>query len=737
MMLLLTVIVLLVLIFLSRMIYISYSYYRDTIVMQQEQHLLTIAKSAAKSLELYVEGKVDNLKIIANNPSFQKQLYSFVKGDISQSDLNLLQAFYTVQEKEIETVGLYDKNGKPIYQYPSHQNVKSADLSFVNNSDINHVVQTQQAYIGNVYKGITGDFVIDILQPVFYKNQFVGIITSSIGLNTMYELLVKLIKVGEKGYVMVKDKEGIILMHPVKEQVGTHVINMRKKRHPDLDYSELERLINRQLTGEEGTMIYHSYWWPDNKLVKVKKLTGFAPGHIGNDFWVVATPMSYEEIAEPIKENLISILRIALIFIVMFSGSIFIIIKMQKNKEALEIETRYLKELNETTEELRKSEDQLQHSQKIQTIGTLTGGIAHEFNNLLTPILGYAELMMEDLSSKSHLYEDVNEIYEAAKKAKELIEQILIFSRRDNNTTQYKPVQINQLIKETLKLVKPILPSTIDVIENLDDCGYILANSTQIHQVIFNLCTNAYHAMKERGGLLEISMHLVNQADEEILHDDNFSNGPHVKLSIKDTGSGMDQETMRQVFDPFFTTKGVGEGTGLGLSVVHGIVSTHNGKITVESKLGIGSVFNVYLPQIRVQYKDLEKNNDIILKGNETILLVDDDPSIVNMMKKGLEQLGYQVIVETDSLKAMKNFKKNPYKFNIIITDQTMPQLKGVELAEKAKSIYPEIRVILMTGFVNEVVEKYIKSSIIDDYIIKPILLTKVSQKIRRVLIKR
>ncbi|MTI58540.1 MAG: response regulator [Firmicutes bacterium] len=737
MMIFLIIFVFLVLIFLGRMIYVSYTYYRDTMVIQQEQHLLTIAKSTARNLELFVVGKADNLKIIAGNPKFQKRLNVFVKDGIAQPDISSIKAFYEVQKKEIQSVALYDDKGKLIYHCSGGTNIKISEQVYNSvdsgNNDVNYVLKTQQSYIGSVYQGIRGDFVFNILQPVFYKERFIGILVATINLNTLYNHLVKPVKVGKKGYVMVKDKKGIILMHPVKEQIGTHVIMKRKEKYPGLNFTELKNLIKRQLTGKEGTAVYHSYWWPDSKLVMVKKLTGFAPAHIGDDFWIVATPMSYEEIADPIKENLLSTLLIAGGFIIIFSSCIFLIIKIQKNKEALEIETKYLKELNETTDELRKSEAQLRHSQKIQTIGTLTGGIAHEFNNLLTPILGYAELMLKDLSQENYWYEDINEIYEAAKKSKELIKQILIFSHRDNNK-HYKPVKINELIKETLKLVKSILPSNIDIIENFEDCGYILANPTQINQVIFNLCTNAYDAMKKQGGLLEISMYLIDKDDENILNNEDFSSKKYVKISVKDTGCGMKEKVMHQIFDPFFTTKAVGEGTGLGLSVVHGIVASHNGKIFVESKIGKGSVFNVYFPQMEGQYVDLQNNNNIVLKGNETILLIDDDPSIVNMMKKRLEKLGYKIIAQTNSLKALKIFKKNPPRFQLIITDQTMHHLNGIGLAEKAKAIYPEIKVILMTGFVNEPVKDYINSPLIDDYIIKPVLLNELSQKIRRVL---
>ncbi len=721
---------------LSRMVYLSYTDYRDTIVAQQQEQLLTIAKSIARSLELYIEEKTNSLKMIANNPTFQKQLDLLLTNHILESDIYPLKAFYEAQNEEIETISLLDSKGAAIYRYVSDKNSHKADVS-TNHPDVDYVLREHKPYVGNVYKNSAGYFVINILEPVFYQEQFRGILMISIDLNVVYNRLVQPVRAGEKGYVMVKDNEGTILMHPAEEQIGIHVLKTRKERYPDLDFSELEGLINNQMKGKEGAEVYHSYWWPDNKLVKVKKLNAYAPANVGNDFWIVAVPMSYKEIADPIQENLFSILRIVFIFILMFSGSIFVIVRMQKNKKALEIETRYLKELNKATEELRRSEAQLQHSQKLQTIGTLTGGIAHEFNNLLTPILGYSEIILRDLPRESELYEDITEIYDTSKKAKELIEQILIFSRRENKTLQYKPVQINQLIKGTLKLVRSALPSTIDIVENTgEDCGYVWASPTQIHQVIINLCTNAYHAMKERGGILEIHTQVVSREKEVILKNSNLSDGAYIKISVKDTGCGMTKEMMNQIFDPFFTTKAVGEGTGLGLSVVHGIISNHKGEIVVESEWGVGSIFNVYLPQMEAASDDVSFSDHVILKGNETILIVDDEPKVVKMMKKKLEQLGYRVCAETNSVEALKNFRTHSHKFDLIMTDQAMPHLKGIELAEKMKEIRPDIKILLITGFIDETVTKYIENAVIDDYLIKPILTTELSEKIRKVLMR-
>jgi signal transduction histidine kinase len=261
----------------------------------------------------------------------------------------------------------------------------------------------------------------------------------------------------------------------------------------------------------------------------------------------------------------------------------------------LEIETKYLKELNKTWEALIKSEARLRHSQKLQTIGTLTSGIAHEFNNLLSPILGYSEILLQSTDHTDSMHEDLREINKSALRAKEIIQQILVFTRNDNTNFVAKTVRVDNVVRECTKLIKSILPNNIEVIENIISSETILGSSTQLQQVLLNLYTNSYHAMKEAGGILELN---VVEADvyDALSQELNVPEGRYIKIQVKDNGTGMDEETLSQIFDPFFTTKEAGEGTGLGLSVVYGIIKSHNGSIVVKSELNSGTSVEIYLP---------------------------------------------------------------------------------------------------------------------------------------------
>ncbi|HBT15992.1 MAG TPA: histidine kinase [Firmicutes bacterium] len=547
----------------------------------------------------------------------------------------------------------------------------------------------------------------------------------AVSLNMMYEKLVKPVKAGKEGYAMVKDRDGIILMHPAEDQIGIDVIATRKERHPDFEFHELESLIEQQFANEEGTTIYHSYWWTDKKPQKTKKLNAFSRAYIGEEFWIVAMALSYNELEGPIRQHLVKIVQVAFVIILIISVAIFIILKIQKNKEALEVETKYLKELNATTEELRKKDLQLQHSQKLQALGTLTGGIAHEFNNLLTPILGYTEILKKSVAIDSKDYEYINEIYDASRKAKNIIEQILVFSRLDRNTTKYEPIQVSLLVEETLNLIRPTLTSNIKIsYEDSSDGSCIMANQVQIHQVLLNLYNNAFHAMKDAEGVLKVTLSTVKRNEAPENYTSASETEEYVQITVSDSGYGMSAEAVTRIFEPFFTTKGLGEGTGLGLFVVQGIVRNHKGLITVESVVDKGSTFKVYFPKVQgtPSVAEEEKIEFKKLKGLKPVLMVDDNPKVLKVMKKGLENFGLEVLAETNSVEALNIFKQDPSRFEVVITDQAMPDLRGVELAERLKKLNPRVKIILVTGYADEKVAEYMKRMIIDYYLNKPVI---------------
>lgn len=382
-----------------------------------------------------------------------------------------------------------------------------------------------------------------------------------------------------------------------------------------------------------------------------------------------------------------------------------------------------------------KLESQLRQAQKMEAIGTLAGGIAHDFNNILFAIIGYNDLAMEETPKDSPPYLYLKEVSTASARAANLVSQILTFSRHGENEQRIQ--NITPIIKEAIKMLRRTLPSTIDIKQMIDEnCSLIMADPTQIHQVIMNLCTNAYHAMREKGGTLEIQLRDTEVSGEFAANHEGLLPGQYLLLSVNDTGKGMDEKIRERIFEPYFTTKDVGEGTGLGLATVHGIVRNHQGIITVQSEEGKGTTFNVYFPvkgKSKIQVENTVAGSGA-LHGTERILFVDDEVAISRMMDATLQRLGYKVRTFNDSQKALQCFKDNPHEFDLIITDQTMPKLIGSNLAKSALSIRPDIPIILYTGYSELINEQEAKNIGIRSFLKKPVNSNMLAREIRKIL---
>jgi len=350
------------------------------------------------------------------------------------------------------------------------------------------------------------------------------------------------------------------------------------------------------------------------------------------------------------------------------------------------------------TTDLLKMETQLRQAQKMEAIGNLAGGIAHDFNNILFPIVAYTELMLPEAPEDSLLRERLNRVLNAAMRARDLVKQILTFSRQKEQAL--RPLQIQLVLREALKLIHATLPSTIEIVQKIDkQCGMVMADPTQIHQVVMNLITNAHHAMEETGGKLNVTLKEI-ELKAEAIKKIAVSPGLYACITVADTGIGMDQSVTERIFDPYFTTKEEDKGTGLGLAVVHGIVASYEGHINVYSEPGAGTEFQVCLPIIRKQGATGGVKASVPLKkGNESVLLVDDQEDVISLLKEILVTLGYRVTAYTGSLEALEAFRTNPDSFDIVLTDMTMPKMTGNILAQKIMAIKPDMPVILCTGF--------------------------------------
>jgi PAS domain S-box-containing protein len=389
-------------------------------------------------------------------------------------------------------------------------------------------------------------------------------------------------------------------------------------------------------------------------------------------------------------------------------------------------------------EEKSKLLKQLLHAQKSDAIGTLAGGIAHDFNNILSAIMGYTELVLLDFQGRGESYQNLKQVYAAAIRARELIRQILTFSRTSEEKTI--PQDLGLIVHEALKLLRSSLPTSIEIVEDIDtECRKVLADTTQIHQIVMNLCTNAFHAMEKNGGTLSIELHQVRLTEADLRNGQHHEPGDYVRLIVRDTGQGIAKENLDRIFEPYYTTKKQGRGTGLGLALVQGIVHSHNGMLSLQSEEREGTEFTIFFPTVSadVLVSQQEDVIEVLSGGSEHILVVDDEAPIAQMVKIMLERLGYNVTLFTSSLEALDQFTKKSNAFDLLITDQTMPGLVGVELTQKVLQLRPDLPVILCTGYSSQVSDENYLTKGIGKLLMKPVKINTLASGIRALLDNR
>lgn len=385
-------------------------------------------------------------------------------------------------------------------------------------------------------------------------------------------------------------------------------------------------------------------------------------------------------------------------------------------------------------EEKQKLEKKLRQSQKMEAVGTLAGGIAHDFNNILASVIGYTELAMEDTKQTSPVYGNLNEIMVAGLRARDLVRQILVFSRHAE--TQQKRLSLNELIGEAVRLMRATIPTSIEIQEELVTKPLMIhANASKIHQILVNLCTNAFHALENHGGIMKVQLDEVEYNEHVNLQFADIQPGRYALITVSDDGKGIEPQHLERIFDPYFTTKDQDKGTGLGLSIVNGIISSHKGYITVNSTPNKGSAFKVYLPIVNEHaVHDDPSIIEKMPKGNgERLLIVDDEPAIVQVQKLNMERLGYVVEICTSSNDALDKFVNEPSKFDMLITDMTMPKMTGEKLAQRLREIRPDLPVILCTGFSDKIDRRRCAELKINQFLMKPVKKGNLAKAIRDV----
>lgn len=547
-----------------------------------------------------------------------------------------------------------------------------------------------------------------------------------------YQQLVSDIHVGENGYLVIKNAQNRVIMHPERAQWGLDILAGRLELHSDadLDLDSLQTLLDAQLTQESGLMDYYSYWWTDPSLPRVRKVSAFRRIDIGDSFWTVSAVLDYDDLYQPVADSFLRVAELFGLGVLVLAGIMgYIFWLLLKNRRSAD-KISALKEVNSALEELHRSEESLAHGQRLQLMGTLTGGIAHEFNNFLTPITGYADLILAETDPDSEIYDNALEISEAAAKAQDVVKQISAMSRK-NVETVYDTLRVRTLLEKTVKLASTNCPKQITLATDFpleQEC--ILGNTTQLQQVILNICVNAIHAMGKEPGTLRLCAATVPQEelverfpDEKIPQDWKT----YVRISISDTGCGMDKETLQHIFEPFFTTKKSGEGTGLGLAVAEQIIRTHRGYLCAESTPGKGSTFFLYLPLLEPRQE--QEHLKWGMQNNLRILAADDNQKVLSMLKKDLGRLGLGISTCTRRDDMRRLLEEQP--FDVLLIDESLTDSSGVDFCMSIQNQYPSLtRIVMVNAPTRELMDAR-RHKIVDGYILKPVAASTLMEVIR------
>lgn len=678
--------------------------YRDTLMQNQEEQMLLTTRILSENMAMSTEEYEESLSFLAktaeNRPQDEaKQLY---------------REFIDTQTSFITNLYLEDEQGKLSESVKDVQIVSSQLLTQSSAKNSIYMEKDTSGKIYNVYKRVLKDGRKICLM---------------IDAEKYYQKLISGIHIGTNGYIVVKDAEGTIIMHPKKEQWGIPVIAGRKKMYPDLDYSSLEKMIEDQKKRKEGISHYYSYWWTNEERPRVQKISAYSPVQIGDSFWVVSAVIDYDDLYEPIAEGF---LKMVCIFVgILLAAGIAVVLfgRVMRDMRRAVREINDLKELNEQLEKMHRSEQSIAHQQRLQIMGTMTGGIAHEFNNFLTPIMGYAELLMMELPEGSEEQDSAKEIYEASEKAKDVVRQISSLSRK-NVETVYKNISIKKFMTRAERMMESVCTPLIHMESEFRvDDEMILGNATQLNQVLLNVCVNAVHAIGKNQGNIKISCHSEEKEklDQGVIEKLSDVWKKYIHIQVKDNGCGMDKETLRQIFDPFFTTKKGGEGTGLGLALAEQIITSHKGYIYAESKKGEGSTFHIYLPVLDTEHMPQIVQN--IPRKDYRIVVADDNAKVLQLLKKNFEKIGIQIQTCMKREELQKCLEQQ--EADVLVVDETMEDCSGVDFCMSLAGRYPDmLKLIIIDGVSREVAEARQKG-IIDGYVEKPVSDTAILEAIR------
>lgn len=716
-----TLIILFAVLFLALLVVVAISLtqrYKDTIIDYKRDQLLTISKTIAKNLEFEMERNISDLLFLSSSQDYHDSAKAWREdNDISPMN-DLLKRYYQFHASSLSDMILY---------HGSYDN-QVVCLTGTKYVYYNRIVK-EAGYKLDLWKTTDEEGINSMYLAIQVTDEDGYTLTAIINLERKYNELISYVQLGKKGYVMIKDSDGNVIMHKVKTQIGVNAVNGRQELYPNikLELESFNKMIEHQKAGREGIEVYQSYWWAEKTPSLITKISAYTPARIEDGFIIVSAVIDYKEIEDDIALDMVKIITLSLMVFAGLLALSFAIIYSFRQRNAIAKENKDLKRWNETLQTLHDNEIIISHQQRLQVIGTMTGGIAHEFNNLLTPIMGYSGMIKESMDKEDPNYEDIVEIYDAANKAKEIIQQISTLSKR-NTSTIFQFCLWQDVLNNALKMVKSIKPANIDIKQDIDpDKDGVFGNATQLNQIILNIFVNAFHAIGDKKGVIKLTYKHLDKNNtgsiipKEILQTIQKNKENFAVIMIEDNGCGMDEATEARIFDPFFTTKGEKGGTGLGLSVVQNLLSSHQGYIFETSKVSKGSAFYLVLPlaSVKIEAKEESRTSLENKRLEAKVLLVDDNKRVLKMVEKGLKFNNLEVSSFTNPEDALETLKSE--KFDLIITDDFMNEMNGLSFAMQAKQLYPNIPIIIVTGMLRSQVIEAKQNHIISEYLFKPI----------------
>lgn len=660
----------------------SYRTYREELIETEETQLLTMAETVGKSLVTYINQELDSLELY----------FSALESSVPPENFYMLhqaaEVFMKQEPKRYNGMLCCDSDGRPLFQ--------SGSSDFTSCS----IPDTAAASICGKHLRTDGWYEMFLSKKITWNTKQYTILYA-IDLNEIYKQIVAPVQIGKGGYSIVKDSSLSIIMHHAKTQIGMDAVYDRSKQYPQLDLTDLANWIHLQETQPEGYGVINSYIWDDPDLTPEKRIVAYTTIQLPGEQWIVNSTLPYQELNVPLTRMILHLATLSILFISTMGIFVFVMTKSLMQAESQKKEIAYLKEINEGMELIRHKEEEIQHYQRIQSIGQMSSHIAHEFNNYLTPVIVYGELLEKDEATSQENLELVKGILNAANQAAGLSRKLLDFSRQDS-AVALTTINITKDVQKAADMIRQLTPESITYSAKLPaENLFVRGRSGMVEHLLMNLCNNAFHAMDGSEGTLAIRL-------EE--------KGDEITLSVSDTGCGISKDALDKIFEPFYTTKRSGKGTGLGLSVVQNIMTAVNGRIHVDSQPGKGTTFSLSfakavdpgLPASVAPQKEIRK-----------VVIVDDDPDILKSLSTLLKNQHFKTECYDHPAAVLSKIQNQKGYCDVILTDYSMPSMNGLEFAEIVRKLNPDIQLILMSGMEDSRFDWYLKNSFIDQFILK------------------